>query len=85
MKKTVFCIIAHPDDEAFGPAGTLALLAKTEDVHVVCVTDGASDPRFHPIGGKTLSKIRKEELAASARALGVAKGTYAGISGRLAQ
>ncbi|MCL4200579.1 PIG-L family deacetylase [Patescibacteria group bacterium] len=73
MKKTVFCIIAHPDDEAFGPAGTLAILAKTEDVHVVCVTDGASDPRFHPIGGKTLSHIRKEELAASARALGVSK------------
>lgn len=73
MKRVVFCIIAHPDDEAFGPSGTLALLAKTEDVHVICVTDGASDPRFHPIGGKTLAAIRKEELENSARALGVAK------------
>lgn len=71
MKKTVFCVIAHPDDEAFGPSGTLAILSKTEDVHVICVTDGASDPRFHPIGGKKLSNLRVEELRASAKALGV--------------
>ena len=71
MKKTVFCVIAHPDDEAFGPSGTLAILSQTHDVHVVCVTDGASDPRFHPIGGKKLSDVRREELRASAKALGV--------------
>ena len=71
MKKTVFCVIAHPDDEAFGPSGTLATLSQTHDVHVVCVTDGASDPRFHPIGGKKLSDVRREELRASAKALGV--------------
>ncbi len=70
-KRVVFCIIAHPDDEAFGPSGTLALLSRTEEVHVVCVTDGASDPRFHAVGGKTLAKIRVEELTASAHALGV--------------
>lgn len=73
QKKTVFCVIAHPDDESFGPSGTLALLAKTAEVHVICVTDGASDARFHPVGGKTLAKIRAEELKASAHALGVAK------------
>ncbi|MFZ5535305.1 MAG: PIG-L deacetylase family protein [Patescibacteria group bacterium] len=73
MKKTVFCVIAHPDDEAFGPSGTIAILAKTYEVHVICVTDGASDPRFHPVGGKTLADMRKDELAASANALGVAK------------
>lgn len=71
MKKTVFCVIAHPDDEAFGPSGTLTLLAQVHDVHVICVTDGASDPRFHPIGGKKLSDLRIEELRASAKALGV--------------
>ena len=73
MKKTVFCVIAHPDDEAFGPSGTLALLSKTEDVHVICVTDGDSDPRFHPEGGKGLSDIRADELKASAHALGVSQ------------
>lgn len=71
MRKTVFCVIAHPDDEAFGPSGTLALLAREHDVHVLCVTDGASDPRFHKIGGKKLSEIRIEELKASANTLGV--------------
>lgn len=71
MRKTVFCITAHPDDEAFGPSGTLAILSQTYDVHVVCVTDGASDPRFHPIGGKKLSDLRSEELRASAKTLGV--------------
>ncbi len=73
MKKTVFCVIAHPDDEAFGPSGTLALLAKTEDVHVICVTDGAADPRFHPEGGKGLAAVRAAELKASAHALGITK------------
>ena len=71
MKKTVFCVIAHPDDEAFGPSGTLAILAKTDDVHVICVTNGASDPRFHPKGGKSLAIVRTEELKASAHALGI--------------
>lgn len=76
MKKVVFCIIAHPDDEAFGPSGTLSLLARKHDVHVLCVTDGASDPRFHAVGGKKLSDIRTRELEASADILGVKKIHY---------
>lgn len=70
MKKTVVCVIAHPDDEAFGPSGTLAKLAKIYDVHIVCVTDGDADPRFHTIGGATLAEIRAKELEASAKTLG---------------
>lgn len=70
-RKTVFCVIAHPDDESFGPSGTLALLARQHNVHVVCVTDGASDSRFHKIGGKKLGVMRAEELQASAKILGV--------------
>ena len=70
MRKTVLCVIAHPDDEAFGPSGTLAKLAVNHDVHIVCVTDGASDPRFHAIGGKKLSDLRVEELRASAAVIG---------------
>lgn len=65
------CVIAHPDDEAFGPSGTLALLARTYDVHIVCVTDGAADPRFHPVGGKKLSDLRTQELITSASKLGI--------------
>lgn len=69
MRENILCVIAHPDDEAFGPSGTLALMAKKHDVHILCVTDGASDVRFHPMGEK-LAEIRSQELQASARAIG---------------
>lgn len=68
MRKNILCVIAHPDDEAFGPSGTLARLAKKHDVHIVCVTDGASDVRFHPMG-ESLAAIRSHELEASAKAI----------------
>lgn len=70
MKNTCICTIAHPDDEAFGPSGTLAKLSKIYDVHIVCVTDGQSDPRFHATPGESLSKRRAEELRKSATLLG---------------
>lgn len=69
-KKTALVVIAHPDDEAFGPSGLIAKLSDTYNVHVVCVTDGASDSRFHA-AGEALGPIRKEELKKSARILGV--------------
>lgn len=69
MRKNILCVIAHPDDEAFGPSGTLALLSKKHNVHIVCVTDGASDVRFHPMGEK-LAAIRSKELQASAKVIG---------------
>ncbi len=70
MKDTLVCVIAHPDDEAFGPSGTLAKLAHIYDVHIVCVTDGQSDPRFHTTPGESLTKLRAEELRQSATLLG---------------
>lgn len=69
MRKNILCVIAHPDDEAFGPSGTLALLSKKHNVHIVCVTDGASDVRFHPMGEK-LAAIRSKELQQSAKIIG---------------
>ena len=33
-------IFAHPDDEALGPSGTLATLAKENEVYLICVTSG---------------------------------------------
>ncbi len=68
--KSVICIFAHPDDEAFGPGGTIALLAEKNPVYIICVTDGdaginSSDAK------KDLSSIRKSELKKSAKILGV--------------
>ena len=63
---TVACVFAHPDDEAFGPGGTIAKLAKNNEVHIICCTDG-------DVHNNGLKNIRDKELLASAKILGVEK------------
>jgi LmbE family N-acetylglucosaminyl deacetylase len=70
MKQTIVGVFAHPDDEAFGPAGTLATLAKKHDVYLICVTRG--DAGFSSIDHNgDLGDVRLVELQNSARILGV--------------
>ena len=69
--KPLFCIFAHPDDEAFGPGGSIAQFSKERDVYIVCVTDGQSQESFQHIKLANLGEIRREELLESARILGV--------------
>lgn len=41
MKRTLFSIFAHPDDESFGPSGTLLQEVRSgTDVHLICLTRG---------------------------------------------
>lgn len=54
---TLAAIFAHPDDEAFGPAGSLIHFSKREPVHLICATNGNLPER-------------REELRQSARVLG---------------
>lgn len=61
-------IFAHPDDEAFGPGGTLTKYSKDNDVYVICATRGEAGE-----GGKNLAKIREKELKESAKVLGIKK------------
>ena len=61
---TIVGVFAHPDDEAFGPGGTLAKLAKDNDVYIICCTDGNHQE-------KGLKNIRGKELLASAKVLGI--------------
>lgn len=61
---TIVGVFAHPDDEAFGPGGTLAKMAKDNDVYIVCCTDGNHQE-------KGLKDIRDKELLASAQVLGI--------------
>ena len=67
-KKTIVGVFAHPDDETFGPGGTLALFARDNDVYIICATSGESAT------GQIDTKLgteRREELRRSARVLGL--------------
>lgn len=69
-KKTAVAIFAHPDDEAIGPSGTLALLSQTYNVYLICATKGTwiVDNDHHDF---TMEDIRSAELQASAHHLGI--------------
>jgi N-acetylglucosamine malate deacetylase 2 len=68
--KTVVGIFAHPDDEALGPAGTLATLAKDHEVYLLCATNGDANGKTNA-EKEAIGEVRKEELRSSARVLGI--------------
>ena len=75
--KSVVGIFAHPDDEAFGPGGTLATFAKDNDVYVICATSGETAT------GETDQKLgeeRREELRKSCADLGIKKVYFLGYT-----
>lgn len=74
IKKTVVAVFAHPDDEAFGPSGTLTILSKTYDVYLICATRGEAGGN-HPL----LAQIRSAELKKSAHIIGIKKVYFLGF------
>lgn len=78
MKKTIVCIFAHPDDESFGPAGTIAKYAKTNDVYLLCATKGEAGEK-NIEDRRKLGEIRAEELTNSAKILGIKKVYFLGF------
>jgi LmbE family N-acetylglucosaminyl deacetylase len=74
MTYTLVSFHAHPDDEALLTAGTLArAAAEGHRVVVVVATSGGAGLAAGDPDAATLARVREEELAASARALGVAR------------
>lgn len=76
MIRKILAVFAHPDDEAFGPAGTLAKYAREGvEVHLVCVTRGeAGDNNIKDkVDLRKLEHIREKELLDSAKILGILK------------
>jgi LmbE family N-acetylglucosaminyl deacetylase len=67
MKKIIFALFAHPDDEAFGPSATLLLEARAgAELHLILLTsgDGGTNPDNHD----DLGAVRlREWRAAGAR------------------
>ena len=77
-RRSAVCIFAHPDDEAFGPSGTIHMLTKDFDVYILCATKGEiGQDALH--GKKPLSEIRADELKTSAAILGVKKVFFLGF------
>lgn len=74
---TILGIFAHPDDEALGPSGTLALLARQNAVYLICATDG--DALQNGTQNTALGEIRKKELLASAKVLGIREVFFLGF------
>ncbi len=62
----ITAIFAHPDDESFGPGGTMAKLAKENDLYLICCTDGNHQD-------KNLKSTRERELDSAAQILGIKK------------
>jgi LmbE family N-acetylglucosaminyl deacetylase len=67
--------LAHPDDESFGPAGTIIHYARQGvAVHYICATRGEAgnvDPELLS-GTMSVAELRTQELECAARHLGLA-------------
>ncbi|HAJ35481.1 MAG TPA: GlcNAc-PI de-N-acetylase [Chloroflexi bacterium] len=69
-KRVLLGVFAHPDDESFGPGGTLAHYAQRGvDVHVIIATDGIAgsvDSEGRLRDHDSLAQVRSAELAQAA-------------------
>jgi LmbE family N-acetylglucosaminyl deacetylase len=75
MKKTLLTILAHPDDESFGPGGTLAHYARAGvAVHCLCGTRGESGTvdAEKLKGFANVAELRTSELMCAAKELQLA-------------
>ena len=72
MKKVLFGIFAHPDDEGFGPAGTIIkeVRENSADVHIITLTPG--DAGVNPDNYEDLGAARLAEWHEVGRLLGTA-------------
>lgn len=80
MTHTAVFVHAHPDDEALLTSGTMAdLVLRGHRVVLVVCTDGAEGLAAEVRRGRDLAAIRRRELEASARALGVTEVHWLGF------
>jgi LmbE family N-acetylglucosaminyl deacetylase len=73
-ERTLLAVFAHPDDESFGPGGTLAqYAAEGVDVWLVCGTDGdvGTVDAAMLAGYASTAQLRAAELCCAAQTLGL--------------
>ncbi|MCA9932833.1 MAG: PIG-L family deacetylase [Ardenticatenaceae bacterium] len=73
MTKRLLAVLAHPDDESFGPGGTFArYAAEGVDVHIAIATDGAagSVASGYEEAREKLAEVRAGELETAVSVLG---------------
>lgn len=75
-RKRLLAVWAHPDDEAFGPVGTMRL-ARDHGWETALITatrgDAGQSERAHLAPGQTLGDVRETELRAACAVLGVSE------------
>ncbi len=77
MKKLIFGIFAHPDDEAFGPVGTLLMEKEAgSEVHLICATAGENGT--NPDKVSDLGEVRLKEWQAAGELLDAESMHYLG-------
>lgn len=75
QKRVLLAVFAHPDDESFGPGGTLArYAAEGVEVWLACATDGNAGTVDAAMleGYASTSQLRAAELCCAAQTLGLA-------------
>lgn len=73
-QRSLMAIFAHPDDESYGVAGTLATYAaRGVDVRLVCATKGEAGMISNPALAyrDNLGAVREEELRNACRVMGI--------------
>jgi LmbE family N-acetylglucosaminyl deacetylase len=87
-KPSVLCVFAHPDDESFSCAGTMArYVPEGVAFHVLSFTPGQAAKRPEPIdSAEELALLREFELRAAGEVLGIVSVSVLGYEdGRLDQ
>lgn len=83
MKKIIFGIFAHPDDEAFGPSATLLLETRAgSQLHLITLTAGENG--MNPDGHSDLGTVRLQEWHRAGKLIGATSLHHLGyIDGKL--
>lgn len=77
MKKILFALFAHPDDESFGPSGTLLMEARAgTELHLILMTSG--DGGMNPDAHADLSSVRLKEWHTAGALMGARGMHYLG-------